>query len=208
MSIVDYQTLEAEVKKYVYNRSDLTARLPTFVQIAERKIFRKLEHRQNEVLVDGNIDADNNRLALPSNYKSVKRLTVNGNPLTRISETRYDALLAGDNSGREPQHFCRLANYFKFWPAPDSAYAYELYYFAQFALNSATPTSTNDVLTNMPDLYLYGVLMEVAPYLGEDDRIDTWEKMLGMAWETVNEETSDEEYSGEVNQVTQPWGDG
>ena len=51
MSIVDYQTLEAEVKKYVYNRSDLTARLPTFVQIAERKIFRKLEHRQNEVLV-------------------------------------------------------------------------------------------------------------------------------------------------------------
>jgi hypothetical protein len=33
----------------------------------------------------------------------------------------------------------------------------------------------NDILTEAPDLYLYGALYESAPYLEHDERIPIWE---------------------------------
>ena len=44
-------------------------------------------------------------------------------------------------------------------------------------LFNGMPAITDDscwLLTTAPDLYLYGTLMEAAPYLDDDQRIQTW----------------------------------
>ena len=54
------------------------------------------------------------------------------------------------------------------------------------ALSSSN--TTNFVLTNHPDLYLYASLSEAAPYLGQDERLTVWKNL----------------YSAEIGKVRKP----
>ena len=50
------------------------------------------------------------------------------------------------------------------FPTPDATYNLEMYYYGKIpALTAANPT--NAILTNFPDVYLYGSLMHSAPFL-------------------------------------------
>ena len=46
--------------------------------------------------------------------------------------------------------------------------------------------TTNWLLTLAPDLYLYGVLLESAPYMKEDERISTWGSGFSTALNDLN----------------------
>jgi hypothetical protein len=48
-----------------------------------------------------------------------------------------------------------------------------LTYYATIPALSVSNT-TNWLLTDSPDLYLYGALLQAAPYLQDDQRISTW----------------------------------
>jgi hypothetical protein len=58
-------------------------------------------------------------------------------------------------------------------PIPDSTYTAELIYYAKLSKLSAS-TSTNWLLAQAPDVYLYGALLQAAPYLQDDARIQVW----------------------------------
>ena len=50
-----------------------------------------------------------------------------------------------------------------------------------------TSTNTSNwLLTLAPDLYLYGTLLETAPYLKEDERIQTWATGLTTTLDSLN----------------------
>ena len=51
------------------------------------------------------------------------------------------------------------------------------------ALSGGSPT--NWLLTSHPDVYLYGTLMEAAPYLKDDERVVIWKGLLAEAVEGV-----------------------
>jgi hypothetical protein len=61
-------------------------------------------------------------------------------------------------------------------PIADSSYTAELVYYAKLSKLSDSNT-TNWLLTAAPDIYLYGALMQAAPYLKDDARIGTWSQM-------------------------------
>jgi hypothetical protein len=58
-------------------------------------------------------------------------------------------------------------------PYPDGEYDAELLYYAKIPALSDSNTS-NWLLEESPDLYLYAALIQSAPYLKEDDRINVW----------------------------------
>jgi len=58
-------------------------------------------------------------------------------------------------------------------PIPDAAYTAELAYYAKLSKLSASVT-TNWLLAQAPDVYLYGALLQAAPYLQDDARITVW----------------------------------
>ena len=79
--ITNYGTLKSQVQLYLYNRKDLTAQIPEFISLAEKKVFRQLRCRFNEVLISDTL-TDNTGFALPENFVEMKFLTVNEKPLT------------------------------------------------------------------------------------------------------------------------------
>jgi hypothetical protein len=73
----------------------------------------------------------------------------------------------------KPQYFSIVGGQIRVLPVPDSTYTAELTYYAKLSKLS-TSVATNWLLTQAPDVYLYGALLQASPYLKDDARITVW----------------------------------
>ncbi len=84
-----------------------------------------------------------------------------------------DILASRTNAAGKPTYFSIVGNQIRVVPAPDTSYTGELTYYAKLYKLSSTVAS-NWLLTSSPDIYLYGALLQAAPYLQDDARISVW----------------------------------
>jgi hypothetical protein len=193
--IVDYTSLQAAVTEYLARDQDTTliARIPTFIQLFEAKMNRALFVRQMEQRATAVIDITQSEpefIALPSDFQSMRRIrlsSVSGKPyLSFLSGTQMDEfrLFSADASG-QPIYFTIFGNEIELCPSPDQDYTVEMVY--RQNVPALSSNSTNWLLTLAPDLYLYGALLESAPYIKEDERIQTWGIGLKTALDDLNE---------------------
>ena len=73
---------------------------------------------------------------------------------------------------------------FELAPTPNAVCTIEMVYRAN--LPPLATAGTNWLLTAAPDLYLYGALVESAPYLKEDARLQTWGQLFANARDALN----------------------
>jgi len=71
-----------------------------------------------------------------------------------------------------------------FAPEPDKTYNLVIHYKRAIDALGSTQT-TNWLLDNHPDIYLYGALVESAPYYRDEERLPIWERRLADAIEEV-----------------------
>jgi hypothetical protein len=64
--------------------------------------------------------------------------------------------------------------------SPDTTYTTELIYYSKLSKLSAS-VSSNWLLSASPDIYLYGSLLQAAPYLQDDARIPVWSNLYDRA---------------------------
>ena len=70
-----------------------------------------------------------------------------------------------------------VANYA---PEPNDTFDTKMTYWRKVGVLS-TDNTTNWLLTDHPDIYIYGALMHTAPYLKDDPRLQIWQSMLEKA---------------------------
>lgn len=193
--ITDYASLQAAVTEYLARDQDATliSRIPTFIQFTEAKLNRTLFVRQMEqrstALVDPTV-SEPEYIALPADFQSMRRARVSSAsrkpPLSFLSGEQMEEFRAGrGNASGFPCYFTIFGSEIELAPTPDSAVTIEMVYRQNIPALSATNT-TNWLLTLAPDLYLYGALMEAAPYIKEDARIQTWGTGLSTALSDLN----------------------
>ena len=208
--ITNYGELQAAIKSYLYNRKDLDAQIQTFISLSEKKMFRLLRAPENERLVQTVVPDGQSTPSYtePDDYLELKFLTMDGNPLTRISDLELKTRLANDAAPGFPSLFGRVLKEYIFWRVPDSNYTLDFYYWTDF---SDTPlvddADTNAILLEYPDLYLYGALLEAMPFLVDDARIGTWSTFYISTLESANAKTVEQEYSGSPVSVSAVYGD-
>jgi hypothetical protein len=175
MAISNYSTLQASIGDWL-NRSDLTAVIPDFITLAEAQFNRNIRHRRMVERATATLDSEYS--AVPADWLESIRYQINTNPITVMEFVSPDqaALLKGANGTTgKPIYYTQIGQQFQVVPAPDSGSAYtgELTYYATIPALSVSNT-TNWLLTDSPDLYLYGALLQAAPYLQDDQRLSTW----------------------------------
>jgi hypothetical protein len=69
--------------------------------------------------------------------------------------------------------------------APDSAQTLQIDFYKTITALSESNT-TNTILTNYPELYLYGALAESSPFLMQDERLNTWASLYKEALKNAN----------------------
>jgi hypothetical protein len=181
MALTTYAELKTSIGDWL-NRSDLTTAIPDFISLAEAQIERTLRTRQMIVRANASFDAQYG--AVPSDFLEVKSLKLTStNPQTPLSFLSIDALdaeMTKYTASGKPKFFGVVGGQFRIVPTPDSNYTTELTYYAKLTKLSSS-VSSNWLLASSPDIYLYGALLQAAPYLQDDARIQTWATLYERA---------------------------
>lgn len=160
MAITDYASLQAAVADWV-ERSDLTARLPTFVANAEAKVNRVLRERRSQAQDTASVDTA--LTALPTDFLeaiTVEARLSSSEDWVRLEPAPVAVLVVvegGPTSTGRPRYWSLLGPQLMLYPTPDQAYSVKITYFTKLPALSDSNT-TNWLLTDAPDVYFDGAL--------------------------------------------------
>lgn len=187
MAITTYNELKTAVADWL-NRDDLTAVIPTFIALAEAGMERVL--RTRNMLTRATATIDTQYSTVPADFleiRTMKLLTSPVQPLTFQTKDVLDQLDAERGSGGgKPLDFTVAGNQIRVSPVPDGSYTAELDYYAKLDKLSGS-VSTNWILASHPDAYLYGALIQSAPYLKDDDRANIWSTLYAAAVQGIQQ---------------------
>jgi|SRR5581483_731499 len=189
-----YNGLKSSVADFLH-RADLTSAIADFITLADNRINNDLRHRAMETAMASTIASGT--IAVPANYIELKDSYISSTtPYTNLDRKSAEWIYekypyrASDNT---PKYIAREGSNFIFGPYPDTNYTVQLVYYNRFPSLS---TSTNSVFTTYPGLWLYGALLEAAPYLKDDKRIPIWEGKFSQLFTLIQKENDDEFLSG------------
>ena len=190
MAISTYTELKSAVADWL-NRDDLTSVIPTFIALAEAGMERVL--RTGPMLTRANATIDTQYSAVPADFLEARALKITSTtPVQPMYAETMDALYDRDAKnlapGR-PVYYAMVGNQIRVHPTPDASYTAELAYYAKLSKLSDV-VSSNWLLTQSPDAYLYGALLQAAPYLKDDGRTAVWTTLYAAAVQAI--QTADE----------------
>ena len=173
MSITTYAELVSAldgVGGYLH-RGDLTDKIPDFIRVAESRMNRKLRVLLQETESALTATIGSRLMSVPTRFGTPIALwldtypprepliyrTPDDLPVTTWNSASDFYTVDGDNIATEN-------------PA-DEAYAYTLRYWTKFDLAT---TLTNTVLTNYPDIYIYGALVASVAWTQDMTQLQFW----------------------------------
>lgn len=202
MAISTYSELNTAVANWL-DRDDLTDRIPEFITLCEARFNRSLRIRAMETL-DTTVStvAGTSTVALPTGYVQMRDISLITSPITQLQYLTpeiMNRINAGSRTGK-PETYTIIANNILFGPTPDAVYNISMLYYKTFdALTALAPT--NWVITNAPDVYLYGALLEAEPFLMNDQRVQLWATALTQSINTLQEQDNKDRHSGSALRV-------
>jgi len=166
MAITNYTELQAAVA--AWHHRDVT-QIPDFIKLAEVRINNILASRLAETDASLTATVSSRYIALPADFGSVYQLWLTTyEPRREILYILPEDLTVFDDSDGRPYFYTIDGSNIAFDRAADIAYTYTLRYKARYSIAT---TSTNDILTTYPDIYLFGSLVEACLFARDDPSI-------------------------------------
>ena len=159
MSLSNYSELQSAVQDWLHI-SGLSARVPDFIALAEADVQRRLFIRANE---DSTTASLTSSLSLPSDFVRAKRVAVEVGGKYRDLEYVPAENMSDIGPSGEPAFYTLQGDSLYTDSSPDGAYNIQLRYWKRFPALSNT-ANTNWLLTNAPDVYLFGSLAMAATF--------------------------------------------
>lgn len=175
MAIDTYGELKTTIADYLH-RADLTSYIPGFVEFANARINDELRIDAMLQIADTTLNGEFN--ALPTGFIAMRSIESASGPLVYMTP---EAMSEFSQTGAvpDPARYTIMAQQLRLYPIP-SALPVTMSYYKAFA-NFAVDADTNWLLTNRPDLYLFGSLVNAASFLVDDPRIAIWEQRFQQA---------------------------
>lgn len=177
MALVNYSDLKTSIADWL-NRSDLTATIPDFITLAESGFNKEIRNRKMIKRATATIDSQYS--AVPADWLQTVDFVIEANPVVTlefITNEKLDKLRETYTSSGTPKFYTIVGQELEVLPVPDSAtLTGEITYYSKIP-NLTDVNPTNWLMNSSPDIYLYGSLLQSAPYLVDDARIPVWASM-------------------------------
>ena len=184
MAITTYAELQTATANWL-DRTDLTSRIPEFIELTEAN-FNRVIRQPDMVAKDDSFSIASRYTTLPTDTLEIVRIVVDLTPVIvleyltpeEISQRRIVMSATG-----KPYYFTTIGgstNQLEVLPSPDSTYTSSIVYYTRIAALTDAATS-NWLLDDHPDIYLFGTLVEAEPYLKNDERLSMWSAKLDKA---------------------------
>jgi hypothetical protein len=165
------------------HRTDLASKVDSFIVLAENNIFRELSLRIVETSSSGTTSGDT--IAFPAGFGNIERIEIEDGgvkfTLTYTSPNDIEALTA--STGR-PSRFTVENGAIRLIAAPSGTYTYTLFYIPELTALTASSVTTW-LSTNHPDVYINGVMCEIAKYSMNDEMLNRYMPFLNNSLESV-----------------------
>ena len=186
MALTNYAELKTGIRNWLH-RTNLTERIPEFIALAEAKINRiaqvqAMEKEASLVFAPGARSAP-----LPAGFTSPIAAWLDGSPPAQLVGRVPEDMPRGDTAGA-PSFWCIDGTTLAVDRPADVTRTVTLRYRGGFTLTDDNPT--NAVLTKYPDLYLYGALLQAAPYIRNAQDFNVWQAFYQSAVLEVNQTES------------------
>lgn len=161
MAITTYNTLQdavgTKLDRSAYQSGGANAaNTEEWVGLAEARMNRIIRERQMSTRTQASVSSEYS--ALPDNFGgivSARYTDTTNQPLRFYPSTALE--MRSLKGSRRPKYFTIEADQFRWVPVPDEAYTIELIYYLRIPALTDSAT-TNWMLTDHPDAYLYGTL--------------------------------------------------
>ena len=184
MALDTYTNLKTAIANFLA-RDDLTSEIDDFIDLTEAEFNRELRIRAMETSVSFTIDSEQE--TLPTGFLGVRSFFVNnsGKETLQFVTPYHQFHTRGSSQSGTPRTYSIEGSNFRFAPAPDTSYTATLVYYKAFdSLDGST--ATNYILTNHPDVYLYGSLYHASNFIRGIDP-QTVEQWKGLFVEGINQ---------------------
>lgn len=179
MALSTYTELKASIADWLHNAA-LTSQIPDFITLAEVEINSELRTRQMQVDESLTLTSGTKTVALPSRYIDPISLDLvitgeNNTPLVYVSP---QDLSSNATTSSRPVYWTINGDNIEFEYLADQTYSLS---FRMLKGYDIAATSTNTLLTKYPGLYLFGSLLQAAPYKRDDESIGIWQNSYEKA---------------------------
>jgi len=204
MALATYSDLKTSVANYL-NRSDLTDVIPDFITLTENRLNRDLRVRANMVRASTTTTSGVAFYDLPSDLIELRNITYddsssNSYSLSYLSPESLTREYGGSVNGY-PRAYTNLGKNVRIAPVPDGAYTIGINYYKK--LNPLSDqNSSNNILIEYPDLYLFSSCMEGAVYLNDTEQLTRFATLYSQTLNDVRTAEDAARYSGTVMTMT------
>jgi hypothetical protein len=175
-----YATLQTAIADNTH-RTDLTAKIPDFIALAEAFLFRELNIRSLETSTTGTTTGG--LITLPADFAYLVKVT------TTYGGREYTLDYGGDPRAETatsglPYGYVMESGGLRLYPEAGTGYAYTIYYGMDVSPLSGS-VSTNWLLDNAYDLYLQASLIEAFRYTQNTEQEARLSSLVGPMVESV-----------------------
>lgn len=183
--ITNYTDLQAAILAQAV-RAELTSECPQFVQLCEAMIRREVRAMETRTTLEEADRVSGGVYSLGGQVQAVRSIVASAsNGGTYRLENVGLAGIRILPADAEPQHFAIVGQTVEIRGVPATDAELELVYIGW--PDALEDTATNELLTNYPDLYLYGSLFHLYNYTQDLELAQAALSVFGDAVEKVNE---------------------
>ena len=192
MALDSYANLKLSIINWSH-RSDMDLLIDDFILLAETEMFaNRVEPLQIRTLeVTSNADVSTQLFAFPDRFQSMRSMKIVDDQESDVLFKTPDALVRRSGTGR-PKYFT-ATNQLEFDVAPDATYAIEMSYFAK-PLGLSSSNTTNVILADFPNIYLYGVLAQLFKHTQDTENEASYKNEFLQAIQGANQADEDGRY--------------
>ncbi len=202
MALSNYGELKTAVARYLV-RDDLTGDIADLIRQGEARLHADLRLRFMEATANVDIVTGTRNSMLPERYLEGRTIYIDTTPKQRLewrSPVEYWELWA-DKTAAKPEVFTIQGEEFLWGPVPDTGYTAKIVYYKQPAVLT-NDADTNGLFTLAPNMYLYAALIEAAPFLGNDPRVQIWSALYEDMKDRLQAADARDRYSGDTRLAT------
>lgn len=175
MALDSYSGLKLEIADWLA-RTDLAAKVDTFIDLCESVLNRELRMRQQETSLA--LAVTSAATNLPADFLEFRHVALSSSPDKPLKYVAPEAFVSARYESGTPQIYTIVGEQVLIAPYQDCTL--DTVYFAKITALSDAST-TNFVLTTHPELYLYGSLVQAEAFMQNDARIALWKGLFEEA---------------------------
>ena len=207
MAISQYSELVTAVQNHLERSSESSARIAEWVAITQSYMhygdgagMNRMEPlRISAMETAADLSITSGTASLPTGHLETRRIYLDTDPkrfLKLVSPEKLYSTWASSITG-EPLAFCVENGSYVFAPAPDGTYTGKCLYYKTFDALSLD-ADTDWVLTNAPQVYLWGTLSEAYDYHQDQANADRMRARFWAAIQSLNTDDDRKRNSGAV----------